>query len=362
MPYRILSQLLVLIVAATWMAGCDNGPAPYQPPVLTNGGEEKLTHRVVSLSPSLTKMIIDMGREKSVVGVAANDPFAPAKAVVVGTATQVSQDALLKADPTHVLLIADENETPASLSEMAKLHKFKLISYVTPLSVDDVWDIIVDSDDITVSETGVTVSEDGDSLCVAVDAVPAGMDLRTSMISKLDAMSKLKPGFDKKRTRVLVISALKPKLVAVGPKTALSDVMTTYVGIDNAAIPVREIPKITDPKKIPEIKPVLTEDQIGRAPEMNEERLLATKADVIVLMIPGADALKSINEDPRLEPFRGLKIPAVENNRFVLISEFPAGSGASSLIPRVAAALAKAAYPENASKFDAAIKSETPEE
>jgi len=69
--------------------------------------------------------------------------------------------------------------------------------------------------------------------------------------------------------------------------------------------------------------------------------------DVILLLMPGAPKLGSIDEDERLAVFRGLDINAVRQNRIVLLNDSMILLPATNLAD-VAVQMAEAVHPERA--------------
>src|SRR5690606_27253270 len=93
------------------------------------------------------------------------------------------------------------------------------------------------------------------------------------------------------------------------------------------------------------------------APTLDREMLLAAKPEVVLLLLPEAPPLKSIDEDERLASFRGLEIPAVVNNRIVLIND-PLVALPSTSIVNIGAQMAKAIHPELADEIDRIMSSD----
>ena len=86
----------------------------------------------------------------------------------------------------------------------------------------------------------------------------------------------------------------------------------------------------------------------------NREKLLRTAPDVIVLLLPDAPPLESIEDDPRLAILRDLDIPAVKNDRIVLINH-PLAQLPSTSLPTIAVLMAKAVHPQLADRIDKAM-------
>lgn len=67
--------------------------------------------------------------------------------------------------------------------------------------------------------------------------------------------------------------------------------------------------------------------------------------------MPGAPALKDMADDPRLAGLRDLPIPAVANNRVILLND-PLVLLPDSGLDRLAASMAKAVYPDLSPSID----------
>src|SRR5688572_15537830 len=109
--------------------------------------EEVSIIRVVSLAPALTQIMVDMGNANLLVGVAENDAAAPKGLPVVGNYLDIDSEALVKVRPTHVLMMTGKEGAPERLAELALKHRFELVTYPSPTSVDEVARIIYNEDE-----------------------------------------------------------------------------------------------------------------------------------------------------------------------------------------------------------------------
>jgi len=71
-------------------------------------------HRIVSLSPSLTKMIIDMGAEEKLAGVTSYHPPLSKKVPVAGSLVNLNLEKIMTLEPGIVLLSMEDNPTQFS--------------------------------------------------------------------------------------------------------------------------------------------------------------------------------------------------------------------------------------------------------
>ncbi len=348
--------LLVALVFFAGLVGCDNSPS-------TSGSPDEATKplRVVSLSPALTQMVRDMGHGAVLVGVDDSHLtiFPELKLPTVGTYSNVNSEALIGLKPTHVIAMAGSEGAPLGLTRLAESNGFKLVTYPYPTNTRAISNIMVGSYGTPAPGSEQLVSDQ--SLAHLLNDV-SGALLAQEMMRQLGQVGELADSASDvgKRPRVLVVFGVEPRIQASGPGTVLDDALRQFAGAYNAAIPEikplspQELEKITDPKKREEMLRAAFEDPaklVGPAPTFDREKLLESNPDVILLLLPGAPPLKSIDEDPRLVDLRGLDIKAVKNGRIVLINEATALLPATSL-PRVVALMAKAIHPTIASRID----------
>lgn len=360
--FSALVLTLVLLLGGI-LPGCDQSPPTGA--AGKDGAVENKPLRIVSLSPALTQMIRDMGHGNVIVGVDDSHALVFDKLDVptIGQYSTVSAEALIGLNPSHVLVMAGQEGPPAALTKQADANGFKVVTFSVPTNVREVIGILVGKyvpptagKETVASETSLAslLGDDRGGLHVANE-----MQRQMGRIAEL-ADSASEPG---KRPRVLVAFAVDPRVQAAGPQTVLDDVLRQYAGAYNASIPElkplssAELEKITDPEKRKAAMLAATEDpekRVGTAPTFDREKLLEAKPEVVLLVLPGDPPLKSIEEDPRLADFRGLDIPAVKNNRIILISDKTALLPATGL-PAVAAQMAKAIHPALAERIDQVI-------
>lgn len=303
---RIAPWLLAVLLCA---------PVACEPQRSERGGIDG-PMRVVSLSPALTQMVVDLKATGLLVAVAENDAAAPAGLPTVGNFINIDREALLAASPTHVLMMTGKEGVPAHLASLARTQGFRLCAYAYPDSIVDVGNILCGPDD---------------SVSAVLLRQMEGLELReTGFYLKLGRIDELVGERD--RPRVLLVINLNP-LMASGRQTVLNDVLLFMLKGDNAA-----------------------EDLTGSAPILDREMLLQAAPDVVLLLIPGEPPLRAVAEDPRLAIFRGLDIPAVTNDRIVLIDD-PLVLLPSTSLVRVGIAMAKAIHPDVADRIAALAES-----
>jgi iron complex transport system substrate-binding protein len=316
-----LSRLLLTMVAFTIMAplGCDDrAPSPSASPA-TQPGASNQPQRLVTLAPGLTQMVVDLGAGARLVGVAKNDDAAPAEVPIVGTYTQVNLEALLQADPTHVLMMTAKEGPPERLQAMAEAGRFELVAYPYPRTIEQVLGIL---------------HHDGSN------AANGGADPPTlgSVIHRTRRAAKLKHDIQHTLQRLKTVTAPWPEpnvllvintnpLRVTGPG-AVNDQLLRYVGARNAAADAN-VPAVS----------------------LNRESLLQKQPEVIVLLDPASPPLRE--NDQRLALFNGLAIPAVQNQRIALLND-PLILLPSTNLADTAIALAKAIHPDRAAAIDQA--------
>lgn len=353
---------LLLMSAVTFVGGCGDSAAG--PAVDGTKDAEDISanqRRIVSLSPALTRMVVDLGKAHTLVGVGDNDAAAPTELSLasVGPYPNVNSEILISLKPTHVLIMAGEDGIPDSLQGLASSHDFELVSFEYPSSVIDVVKILMGE----FSEANGTVVSDkslGGALGDELIALTLGSGI-SQTLGEIGTVTDTIP-YDKK-PRVLVVFQTTPRYMAAGPKTVLHDLLTQYCRAENAAIPALKAPK--DIYNSAEVKRSLEDPakHVGTAPTFDKERMLEANPDVILMLLPGEPPLGTIDDDPRLLSLRGLDIPAVKNNRIILISD-PMALLPSSSLPSTAFSMAKAIHPQLADQLDRviAVRGETTSE
>ncbi len=298
----------VLLSIALMMHGCE----PNESSTAGNSqpGDEDKPLRIVSFSPAITKMVVDMGLGDQLVGVAEHDDAAPDDVPVVGSIFDLNTEKLLVANPTHVLVMATATGVPQGLVDLADEGSFKLATYPYPNRVVEIRQIL-----------GCAPSDSPNhvDLGKALGRLDEAADVCNQMTQNLQAVREQTR--EREPRRVMMFFGTQP-LMASGPGTVLDDVLTNVVNATNAA-----------------------QDTNLTAPVYDREKLLAARPDVILLMMPGAPPLDEMQSDPRLASLRGLPIPAIENKRVVLLND-PLVLLPGSNIDDLAATMAEAVYPE----------------
>lgn len=311
-PMRRRSLLFALLAAiALPLLACGSSDAA--PPA----GKAQL--RIVTLAPALSQMLVDLGRAGEIVGKSEYDTAAPAGAPVVGNYLEVQMERLLKLHPTHVLMMPGKEGPPARLLEVARQQGFKVVAYPYPNTVAESLRIL----DGDAAELGTP------DLGAVLGDPEAARGLKRRIVARLARLKSLCDSAEP-RPRVLMVIGTGP-MMASGPGTVLHELLTGYAGATNAAGGA----------------------SVG-APTYNRESLLKLAPDVVLMLLPDAPPLESIENDSRLAELRGLPVPATKNNRVVLLNDSRLLLPSSNLAD-VAAALARAAHPDLKARIDAAV-------
>ena len=274
---------------------------------------DKQSIRVVSLSPALTQMMVDLKAADLIVGVADNDPAAPTRTPSMGPFPNFDSEALLSAQPTHVVMTY-QGTVPEHLRELAMRHDFQLFGYVYPENIAAIGGILFSN------------SLHPPCLAMVINRSEQGRALFLDFYKELDEIGQV-IGRPRPRPRVLMLLGTDPPM-AIGPKTVLGDLLWLMLKADNAVA-----------------------DAESDAPILDKEMIVKAAPDVVLFLTPDRPPLGSVHRDPRLAIFRDMDIPAVKADRIFLIDERLVLLPSTSLV-RVAIAMAKAIYPDHAEAID----------
>lgn len=320
-PLRLLGVLAAAVLLL--VAGCDRAPdasvATTQPVPADTGAM-----RLISLTPALTQMLVDLGQAHLLVGVGQNDAAAPsdAKLPIVGTYLDPDIEGILALRPTHILITSGKEGPSRRLAAVALEHGITIANYRYPNSIEDVGRILMDEDEFISGGNGETVS-----LGTLLDIKPQAHSLKLGMLVRLGALNNAT--YTPRPPNVLLL--IGDGLMASGPGTVLNQLLT-QINARNAAW-----------------------DAAVPAPTFDREKLLAARPDVILFLLPDAPPLGPLDQDERLASLRGLDIPAVKQQRIVLVND-PLVLLPSSSLDRIAATLARAVYPDQAAAIDTAMQ------
>ena len=311
MPTRrwLQAGLFALLVAC--FAGCDElagttpggavpGPAPGSP----ESGPAEPT--VVSLTPAITQMLIDMGKTAHIVGVSSDDRQL-ADLPRCGKYKNPVMAKILELEPDIVLTESanpDASDTPAMLQSLAKQGVFELKVILHSRSIADVERALIDT------ETG---------LGAAIGDAEAAEKARRLMATRLELIRAAVA--DAKPPRVLML--INPATLGAIGTGVTHEELLTRAGAVNATAQYKS--------------GYLT---LTRAQVQQQAR-----PDVVLIFEPGGGPI--VEGDPRTRALEGLAVPAVSDNRVVVISH-PKAMLPSTALPEVLLEMAAAVHPDRA--------------
>lgn len=278
---------LFALAGLSGLVGCQDehgGTAP------AGGAKNPQELRIVSLTPSLTRLCVEMGLGGRVVGVIrydelAEDPARDGLAIVTGQ----SVAGVVAARPTHVLLTDSPTlPAPPAVLRLAEREAFRLGRYPYPESIDDVLACLRGAEEGAVG-LGVFLGD-----AAAAERLAAEIEARRAALRTADSVRADRP-------RVLLLfGGGGSGYRAAGPGTVL-DEMLGLAGGRNALVDRSGASS------------VLGEGAVT-APRLTLAGIAALRPDAVVLFDPGG-ALFSGFEDGRLSGLRALPIAAAEDGR-----------------------------------------------
>lgn len=131
-----LLGLFTLACTLLWaLAACEKKSGPAKSSVQPAPGA--VSPRIVVLSPALAVILRDLGLESAIVGRHAWDMALDTSLPICGDQAGVDYEALLKVNPTHVVVQWGARELPGRFSELAHGQGWAVID-LNPLSLDDI--------------------------------------------------------------------------------------------------------------------------------------------------------------------------------------------------------------------------------
>lgn len=122
---RLLYLTLILLACTL---GCSDGDA---------STEHAGTTRIVVLSPAAADILIDLDRDRLIVGRHNFDTQLDSSIPAVGDQSAIDYEMLLSLDPTHVIVQTESQPIPARLQELSGSADFKIVN-ISTLSLDGV--------------------------------------------------------------------------------------------------------------------------------------------------------------------------------------------------------------------------------
>ncbi|MFK7789964.1 MAG: ABC transporter substrate-binding protein [Phycisphaeraceae bacterium] len=293
-------MLLLIGVLFTGPVGCDVQPGGSSTTAKTDGP------RIVSLTPAITQMLIDMGKRDQIVGVSQEDD-ASLGLPVCGSYNKPVMAKIIKLEPDVVLTQSSTGlagGVPSSLRSQADrgLYKLKIVSYSR--SIADV-------------ERALTDAEDG--LGVAIGDPQAAEYARDLMALRIELVRAVLD--DAKSPRVLML--INPTTLGALGTGVTHDELLRLAGGTNALAHINTGYLTLDRAKLQQ----------------------TIRPDVVLILEPNGVDLR--DGDPRLRAMEGLTIPAVMNKRYAVIKH-PQAMLPSTSLPEVMVEMAIALHPDRA--------------
>jgi len=287
----------LLFCALVLLYGCDRQDEPV---TVSN----QVGNRYVTLAPAMSQILIDMQQQSKIVGISQFDDTAAKDLPVVGNYLDIHTEKLLTLNPTHVLMMTGKAGTPPTLVKLANRFGFTLLAYPYPDTIMQLQAIVLQMG------KALNLTDESEQTLKQMQQQLAGLKEQTQNLTPL---------------RVLAVIGTDP-IMASGPNTVMDDLIQWVGGVNVA------------------------HDSPVSAPVFDREKMIQLQPDVILLLSPGAALLTDGFTDSRLQEFQGLPIPAVENQRIVLIND-PLTFLPATTLPRIATQIAHALYPQLAKKI-----------
>lgn len=272
---RFLAGVIACVLLISVLPGCSDGEGP--PP----GAESPSEIRIVSLSPAITRTLIDLGAVDLIVGRTGFCRVEDTTIPVVGDLLTLDHERLVKLRPTHVLVQPPQSGIGEDLTRLAASSGWTLKAWR-----------LNGLDDIT------TLIDDLPSIASTIDP-QRHSSLRTRADALIDAMDDLRQSTGSFDGGTLMVSEFDPVLT-FGDGSYLDDLLAIHGGRNATDASGWAI--------------LTVEDVVRLAPE-----------SVIVVRDDGAG--ESI-----VAAFRKLDIPAAHNGRIALLSHPEALMPSSAMI------------------------------
>ncbi|TVQ59358.1 MAG: hypothetical protein EA379_10940 [Phycisphaerales bacterium] len=269
----------VLALACALVAACGRGePAP-----ATHTGAVPDQPRIAVLSPAIAIMLVDLGAEGAIVGRHAFDLVLREGVQVVGDQAGIDYEALLRVEPTHVVIERGAGERPPRLNDLAARRDWTVLDYPM-LTLQDIRH--------------------------ALAALPADLALsggaaarRDALLAAMDASWSPRSGFGAATGRALLLYSTEP-LGAAGPRSFHAELLEALGGENAIAAGAPYI-------------------------ALDTEDVRRLDPDSVFLIIPSADPARL---DDLLRPLRRAGLRAVAEGRVALIHHPHAQTPSTAMI------------------------------
>lgn len=308
---RRVSLALCVAVAAVLIGSCDRTNSSTADS--SRASETRGDLRIVSLTPAITQMLIDMGKRDQLVGVSREDPLASTLPVCGSFNDPIMSRILVEAKPDLVLTESPGGRlsgVPAMLRTRAADGVYRLGVIAHCESLDDIRQTLIDPDR---------------GLAALVGDPAAAERALLRMDRQLDAVRRAVQ--DQPRPRVLML--LSPESLGAIGTGVTHDELLRLAGAVNAA----------------------AQYDTGYVTLSRSQVQVEARPDVVLILEPDGPQLAS--NDPRLVALRGIDVPAVSDQRIVLINH-PQTLLPSTSLPEVLVQMATAIHPQRADAIERA--------
>ena len=294
---------LLLCILACGLIGCDNNrDQSSNGTSATSGGGPT----IVSLTPAITRMLIDMGKQDQLVGVSQEDDASLGLPVcgsynkpVIARIVELKPDLVLTESP-----LGDAGDVPPLLRSLADEGLFELKVIPHSRSLADVERALIDTE----AGLGAAVGDPE-----AAERARRLMSLRIKLVGDV-----LK---DAKRPRVLML--INPTTLGAIGTGVTHDELLRLAGGDNALAHIKTGYLTLDRTQIQQ----------------------TVRPEVVLILEPSGSELA--DNDPRLRAFEGLAIPVNTSRRFAVI-QHPQAMLPSTALPEVMLEMALVLHPDQA--------------
>lgn len=283
---------LLTAVLAGSLAGCESNAN--EPDVA--GGSHDNERRIVSLSPAISRTLVDLEVADAVVGRTPYCDSLSSELAIAGDLLDVNMEVLVRLRPTHVLVQPPASGLSPALKDLAEKRGWRLGAWQLD-GVDDIHRMLRELPNMLA----------GDDDALNRELAERSRSLREAISEALDAHrdESLFGG------RVLLLVGLEPVTV-FGSGTYLNDLLTAF-GARNAVC--------------------------GRGyPSLTLEDVLRIDPEAVLLVAPGSQAADAEMVRQQLGPIGRLDIQAVRDGRVAVLSH-PDAFMPSSAVIHVAAAM-----------------------
>jgi ABC-type hemin transport system substrate-binding protein len=210
-----------LALAACLIAGCGDPPEPQQSPSARDKRAQEL--RIVSLSPALTRMAVDLGLEDAIVGRSSFCTAVNESVPAVGDLMNADTERIIRLDPTHVLIQEPASGGDGLMRQMADREGWTLGAWRSIDRVADVERVLRRMSDLLVAHPAAdeaAIRERRDALLAEIDAAASRTDAEAGSI---DAAS-IGP--------VLLVYSTTEPIGVFGRDTYLDDLLAAAGGMN----------------------------------------------------------------------------------------------------------------------------------